>query len=180
MSEVVLNPVSGVPLLGDLLGKLDEAIMQVGFPLWLRAFLELAVSGVACFYLLRLITGRLLPWLATVLVRPACAVVDAARAVLLLPDLAISMAVRRTGHVPPEPVHTYGSVVMTMTDGVQNGVRYLVPKLAAARRANRVALIVVLVAGFLVWNSQACTGTPCVAPVTAWTTSFGVWFNGPS
>src|SRR5262245_26127861 len=97
MSEAVLNPVSDVPLLGGLLGKLDEAVMQVGFPLWLRAFLEIVLTGIVCFHLLRLITRHVLPWAATVLVRPASTVVDATCAVLLLPDFAISMAIRRLG-----------------------------------------------------------------------------------
>lgn len=177
MSEAVLNPVSDVPLLGDLLGKLDEAVTQVGFPLWLRAFLEIVLTGIVCFYLLRLITRHLLPWAATVLVRPVCAIVDAVCAMLLLPDFAISMAIRRLGRVPPEPVHTYGSVVMTMTDGVRSAVNFLVPGLSVARRANGFALTVVLVAGFLIWNHETCAASPCVTPVTAWTASFDAWIG---
>lgn len=174
--ELVLNPLVDVPLLGTVVGKLDEAIAEVGLPLWLRAFVEIVLTGVLCFFLLRLLLRRVVPWLAEAAVRPTLAVTEVARATLLLPDLAVSTAVRRFGRVPPEPVHTYGSMVMAVVDGVQSATRVVLPKLAEVRRLNGVVLLIVLVAGFLFWNSQACaTPSPCVSPVTAWKTSLDTW-----
>src|SRR5262245_37506115 len=100
--DTVLNPLSGLPILGGLLGKLDQAVTQLGLPLWLRALLEMVVTAALAFLLLRLVLNRLLPWAGNAFVEPIVALAEGIRVVLLLPDLAVSRSVRRFGRIPPE------------------------------------------------------------------------------
>lgn len=175
----ILNPLDDVPVVGWAVRMLDEAIAQTGIPMWLRAAVELVVTGIVGYQLLKLVVNRVVPWAGLALVRPVVALMEAVRASLLLPDFAVSTAVRRFGRVPPEPVHTYGQVVTTVVDGAQNAVRTALPKLVATRRTPKALLMVLLVVGFLAWNSQACDSkTACLTPVTAWTTSFDAWWGG--
>jgi hypothetical protein len=178
--DTVLNPLGSMPILGDLTGKLDQAITQLGLPLWLRALAEMLITAVLTFLLLRLVTIRVLPWAANAFVEPIVALVEGVRVVLLLPDLAVSRSVRRFGRVPPEVVYAYGNVVMTSTDAIQRLVRRALPVLGNTRKARRWMLVALLAVGFLLWNSTTCgsgSGSTCTTPVTEWTTSLHTWWG---
>lgn len=176
--NTVLNPLGGFPLLGSIIGKVDQLVTQLGLPLWLRAMLEMAVTAALAFVLLRLLTNRVLPWAATVLVGPTVSLAEGLRVLFLLPDLAVSRLLRRFGRIPPEAVYAYGNVVMTVIDGSQQLVRRILPTLQHARQARRWMLIAVLALGFVVWNGVSCdagSGSTCQTPVSVWTASFHQW-----
>ena len=178
--DTVLNPLSAVPLLGSLIGKVDEVAGQLGLPLWLRAMVEMAITASLAFLLLRLLTSRVLPWASTVLVGPTVSLAEGLRVALLLPDLAISRLSRRFGRIPPEAVYAYGRVVMTVIDAIQQFFRRILPTLEHVRRARRWMLIALLVLGFVVWNSVSCdsgSGSTCRTPVSVWSASFHQWMG---
>ncbi|MFD9893254.1 hypothetical protein ACFWY9_28240 [Amycolatopsis sp. NPDC059027] len=171
----VLSPVAAVPVLGDVVGFLDGAARQVGLPFAFRAFLELVVAGVFAYLLLRLVTARLLPWAGEALVLPVTMLTRGALVLLLLPDLGISCLVRRFGRTPPEFVYGYGAAVVAVVEAVEDLVRRGLPKLAFTRAMRPWLLIVLLAAGFLLWNNQNCVPgkAQCVSPVQIWVASFG-------
>ncbi|MDX3664283.1 hypothetical protein PV646_43950 [Streptomyces sp. ID05-26A] len=169
-----MTPFAGLPVVGGLVELLDTAIAQLEFPLWLRGFLEFVLLAVLGYLLLRFLARRVLPWVGSLLVAPVVWLIDGLRVVLLLPDLVMAQLVRRGfDRVPPEVVYAYGSVVMAATDGLQELARKALPALAITQRVHGLLLAGLLVAGFLVWNSEECgPGPECVSPVTQWTTSF--------
>jgi hypothetical protein len=172
----VLSPVADVPLLGDLMGFLDGAATEAGLPFWLRTFAELVAAGLLTYVLLRVATGRLLPWAGTALLVPAAMVTKATVVVLLLPDLGVSRVVRRFGRTPPEFVYGYGAAVVGVVEAVEELLRRALPKLSLTRSMRPWLLILLLVAWFLVWNHVDCaagTDSSCVSPVQLWTSSFG-------
>jgi hypothetical protein len=172
----VLSPVADVPLLGDLVGLLDGAAADLGMPFFLRTFAEFVAGWVLAYLLLRVLTGRLLPWAGTALLVPAMMVTQAVVVVLLLPDLGISRRARRSGRTPPEFVYGYGAAVIGVVEAVENLLRRALPKLALTRLIRPWLLILLLVAWFLVWNDAGCaagTGASCVSPMEQWLSSFG-------
>lgn len=112
----VLSPVSDVPVLGDLVGLLDDAATQFGFPFWFRTFAELVVAVVLTFILLRVLTAKLFPWLGGALAHPLTQLTRALLVLLLLPDLGASRLARRFGRTPPEIVYGYGSGVVAVVE----------------------------------------------------------------
>ncbi|MGQ0778270.1 MAG: hypothetical protein ACT4NY_28330 [Pseudonocardiales bacterium] len=50
-----INGLTGLPLLGPMVGYVDSAAVDVGLPLWLREFAVLALLGVLAYLALRLI-----------------------------------------------------------------------------------------------------------------------------
>ncbi|HEY3753847.1 MAG TPA: hypothetical protein VGL80_32040 [Pseudonocardiaceae bacterium] len=182
LSEV-LNPLSGTPLLGYLVTLVDGIAAQIGITFWLRTFFELVLAGIGCYALLRLITRRVIPWLATILVRPVVELMELLRVFLLLPDLGISRVTRGFGRAPHEVVYAYGTAVMTVADRLQGAARAGLPALAITRRIHGLVLVGVLVLSFLVWNSQTCAtgdGKSCTSPVTQWTASFKASLPSPT
>jgi hypothetical protein len=176
----VLNPLAGVPVLGWLIGLLDEVLIQIGMTFWIRAFVEMIVAAFAAYFVLRLAVSRFLPWIGVAVVGPVTAAAEAVRVVLLVPDLVVSSVTRRFRRAPAEIVYGYGTVVMTFVDGLQDVARSVLPKLAITRKIQPWLLIVLLAALFMVWNNQKCTAGPdatCFSPVSAWTTAVGVWFD---
>ncbi|MET8994342.1 hypothetical protein [Amycolatopsis sp. NPDC004169] len=164
-----------VPVFGDLVGLVDNAAIQLGFPLPFRAFGELIIVGVLAFFLLRLVTARLLPWAGNALVRPVTMLTQALLVLLLLPDLGIARLARHLRRKPPEAVYGYGSAVLAVVESVEELIRRGLPKLGLVRALRPWALIVLLVAGFLLWNQEECavgTGPTCASPVQAWLASF--------
>lgn len=171
----VLSPVTDVPVFGDLIGLLDNAAVQIGFPLAFRAFGELVVVGVLAFVVLRLVTTRLLPWAGNALVRPVMMLTRGLLVLLLLPDLGIARLTRRFGRKPPEAVYGYGAAVLAVVESVEELIGHGLPKLALTRALRPWALIVLLVAGFLLWNQEDCasgTAPKCASPVQVWLASF--------
>jgi hypothetical protein len=175
-SGEVLSPVNDVPVFGDLVGLVDKAAAQLGLPLPLRAFGELIMVGVLAFVLLRLMTARLLPWAGNALVRPATMLTQGLLVLLLLPDLGVARLARRFGRKPPEAVYGYGAAVLAVIESVEELFRHGLPKLGLVRALRPWVLIVLLVAGFLLWNQQNCasgTAPTCASPVQVWLASFG-------
>lgn len=170
----VLSPVADVPLLGDLVGLLDGAAADLGMPFFLRAFAEFVGAGVLAYVLLRVLTGRLLPWAGTALLVPVMMITQAVVVVLLLPDLGISRRARRSGRTPPEFVYGYGAVVIGVVEAVEGLLRRTLPKLALTRSMKPWLLILLVIAWFLLWNHVDCvgTGTSCVSPTQRWLSSF--------
>ncbi|HEX6339932.1 hypothetical protein [Umezawaea sp.] len=176
----VLNPVAGVPLVGDLLVLLDGFATQLGMPFWMRAFVEFVLVAYLGFALLRLLATRGLPLLGAALVTPVVLLAEAVRVCLLVPDLAVSRVFRRFDRVPPEVVYGYGAAVVAVVDAVQGFARQGLPKLAITRAAPRWVLVVALTAGFLVWNDRECLpveNAVCTSPVNHWTTSLTTWMD---
>ncbi|MEU0531336.1 hypothetical protein [Amycolatopsis tolypomycina] len=175
-SGEVLNPVSDVPVFGDLIGLVDTAATQIGFSLPFRAFGELIIVGVLAFVLLRLVTARLLPWAGNALVRPVTMLTQALLVLLLLPDLGVARLTRHFGRKPPEAVYGYGAAVLAVVESAEELIRRGLPKLGLTRALRPWALIVLLVAGFLLWNQQDCAAgaaPTCASPVEVWLASFG-------
>jgi hypothetical protein len=171
-----LSPVADVPLLGDLMDLLDGAALQIGIPFWLRTFAELVAAGVLAYVLLRVATARLLPWAGTALVLPATLITKATLVVLLLPDLGASRLARRFGRTPPEIVYGYGAAVVGFLESLEELLRRALPKLALTRAMRPWALVLLLVAWFLLWNHLDCAAgvaPSCVSPVQLWSSSFG-------
>lgn len=171
----VLSPVSDVPVLGDLVGLLDDAATQFGFPFWFRTFAELVVAVVLTFILLRVLTAKLFPWLGGALAHPLTQLTRALLVLLLLPDLGASRLARRFGRTPPEIVYGYGSGVVAVVEGVDDLLKRALPKLSLTRAIRPWLLAVLLVTGFLLWNNQDCasgTAPRCASPVQVWLASF--------
>jgi hypothetical protein len=176
----VLNPLADVPVLGWLIGLLDDVLIQIEMTFWLRAFFEMIVAALAAYAVLRLAVNKFVPWLGETLVGPVTAAAEAIRAVLLVPDLVVTSVTRRFRRAPAEIVYGYGTVVMTVVDGLQNVARSVLPKLAFTRKIRPWLLIVLLAVLFVVWNNQECTQGPdatCFSPLRTWTTAVGAWFE---
>ncbi|MGK3207310.1 hypothetical protein [Amycolatopsis sp. MEPSY49] len=172
----LLSPVADVPVLGDLIGLLDSAATQIGFPFWIRTFVELVVAGFLTFALLRLLTAKLFPWLGGALVHPVKLLTRAMLVLLLLPDLGVSRVARRLGRTPPEVVYGYGSAVVAVIEGTEDLVRRALPKFSLTRTIRPWLIGVLLAAGFLLWNNQDCasgTAPRCASPVEVWLASVG-------
>lgn len=175
-----MSPLAGLPLFGGLVELLDTAIAQLGFPLWLRGFVELVIVALLAYMVLRLLATQALPWLGTALVGPVVGVAELLRAVLLVPDYAISLLFRQVfKRIPPEFLYGYGVLVMGAVDGVQSFARRGLPTLSITRRANKALLTALVVLGFLAWNSSECVpaAEACVSPVAYWQTSLTTWFD---
>ncbi|MGW5718980.1 hypothetical protein ACWEVP_22600 [Amycolatopsis sp. NPDC003865] len=172
----MLSPVSDVPVLGDLVGLLDDAATQIGFPFWLRTFGELIVAVVLAFFLLRVLTAKLLPWLGGALVHPLTLLTRGLVVLLLLPDLGASRLARRFGRKPPEVVYGYGAGVMAVIEAIDDLLKRALPKLSLTRAIRPWLIGVILAAGFLLWNNQDCasgTAPQCASPVQVWLASVG-------
>ncbi|UOZ11329.1 hypothetical protein [Amycolatopsis sp. WQ 127309] len=164
-----------MPVLGDLVGLLDDAATQFGFPFWFRTFAELVVAVVLTFILLRVLTAKLFPWLGGALAYPLTQLTRALLVLLLLPDLGASRLARRFGRTPPEIVYGYGSGVVAVVEGVDDLFKRALPKLSLTRTIRPWLLAVLLVIGFLLWNNQDCasgTAPQCASPVQVWLASF--------
>lgn len=169
-----VNPLTELPVLGILVHLVDKLLDQLGFPFWLRTFAEIIVIAVSAYLLLKFLTRHVLPWAGAALVGPTLTLTEGVRTLLLLPDLGISRLIRHFGRVPPEFVHGYGAVVMSMIDKTQVLIRHGLPKLSFARFVRPWLLVSVMALLFLIWNDTECVprqDSMCVSPVSHWTTS---------
>jgi len=175
-----VNPVTEFPVLSWPLGLIDSLAIDLGMPLWLREMVELAVLGIILWTILRLLSGRALPWLGSIGVAPLLLLVGVLRNLLLLPDLAVTIALGRLRRRPPAIVYAYGDAVLAAADGLEAIGRKVLSVGESAHRIPRALLLMVLAGTFLLWNDQHCVATPddiCQSPVHHWTATTGAWFD---
>ncbi|RSN61329.1 hypothetical protein DMH01_19135 [Amycolatopsis sp. WAC 04182] len=149
-----MNPISGLPLIGDLFGLLDEAADRLGFALWFRILLGFVYAAAFGYLVAWLVVTYVVPWAGNALRRPVRKVAEGLRFVLLVPDWALSRAFRRAGHIPPQVVYDYGGVVMRIVDRIQEVTDRGLPKLAGSRAAPPWLLLVFVAFWFLVWGTS--------------------------
>ncbi|GAB3491296.1 hypothetical protein [Amycolatopsis cihanbeyliensis] len=169
-----VNPLTEFPLLGFAVELLDGLLADLGLPFWFRSFVELVALGVLGYHLIGLVLCGLIPRLGRLLAEPGRRLVDLLRTLLLLPELALSRALRARHRRPPGAVYFYGALVLGLGDGLHHLVRVVLAGARALATAPRVLLLILLVGMFLWWNDGSCVGanpSPCVSPVQQWTSA---------
>ena len=170
MIHGVVNPLFDLPGTGWLVRLIDKPLADAGCALWLAEAIELSAVGVLLFVLLQGLTQSVLPRAFPAVVRPTIALVGAVRNVLLLPQLAATAAYDRAQRAPARPVYAYGQAVMAFTDALEAGARWALPRCSGIRKIPDVALFLVLVLLFALWNNTYCdpSDAGCSSPVADW------------
>jgi hypothetical protein len=166
-----LDPLTRLPIVGDLVALVDQALRDAGIALWLAEAAELLVLGIGLYQLLKLLAHRVLPRLLIFAVPLLVGVLGAVRVLLLAPQPAVTAVLDRRGTAPPSALYSYGDGVLTGVDSLQAGIRQLLPPVSRVRVPGFV-LLMSLVTVFLLWNYTFCDPSEpaCVRPITQWVT----------
>jgi hypothetical protein len=173
------NPLLRLPLVRAPLTWLDGAVLGTA-PRWLAELTELVALGVGLYLLLRFTVRILLPALGPWLAVPVGWLVMMLRLVLLAPEWTVTRLLDRLRRLPGPALYAYGDGVLNATDGLATRLEQSLPRLRGLRTVPRWALVLVLVAGFAIWNTATCasdTGTPCVSPIVQWGNDATGWFD---
>ncbi|MFF3752745.1 hypothetical protein ACFYYH_20155 [Streptomyces sp. NPDC002018] len=177
------NPLTELPLVGPLVAGADESVMDLGMPLPLAQAVELILLVLGLFFLGRLLVGRVVPWLARLLVGPVVVLIGGLRVLFLLPDLAVARTARRTAARPPVLVYAYGHAVLDGADHLQSAVRTGFPAVAGVTRWSGKVAGLALLAYALYWNGTYCAGLGgqrgCEAPAAQWVSSVKTTLDEP-
>jgi hypothetical protein len=175
------NPLTGIPVFGGIVRVVHGLLTDLGIPPWMAETVEFIGLLVLIYVLLRLLIGRALPWLATVLEPAAGWFFERVAMVLLLPELAATRVRARLGRPPLAASYGYGDLVLGLVNAATSVSRVVLSVLPKARQAPRgvpVALAALLI---LAWNNGTCTpgevSGRCVSPATHWVTQADHWFK---
>jgi hypothetical protein len=171
------NPLTEFPMVGWLVGLLDTLLTDLGFSMWLAQAIELILLAVLLYFVLDLCLRKVIPRVVAMLVPATATLLDGALVALLLPEYAVTKAVGQ--RTPPAALYFYGELVVRLTDLLKSLLRRVLPPIAAVRRLPKLAVVVVLVLLFAVWNENKCSAidpaTGCVSPVSHWIAEAGKW-----
>ncbi|GAB0107429.1 hypothetical protein JMUB6875_64230 [Nocardia sp. JMUB6875] len=164
------NPLTGLPLVGSVIGWLDKYLLDLRFPLGSAEAIELLVLIVVLFIVLTSVVGRLIPWLATRLLESSGRWITVVPAVLLAPEWLVTRFLGRLGRPPGRFVYSYGDGVLALADCILVVMTAVLRMIRSGAKASRTIAAVLLVLGFLLWNSRTCVGdtAPCVSPAQQW------------
>jgi len=164
------NPLTELPIVGGLVSLLDGLLADLGFPLWFAEAVEFILLAVLLYFTLDLTLRKLVRPVVAMLVRATAALAEVILVALLLPEFALAKAMNK--HAPPAAVYVYGDLVVRLTDTLKSISRRILPPIAEVRRLPKLAVVVILVMLFAVWNQNQCSGNPsaagCVSPVEQW------------
>ncbi|WP_278263547.1 hypothetical protein [Nocardia sp. AG03] len=160
-----------LPLIGGILGETDRLLLDLGYSVWWAQTVEFMILMIVLFVALTTLLGRFVPWVSDALVRRADRLVAPLPALLLAPEWVATTLKVRLGGTPGRVVYGYGDGVLLLVDGVQalltGGLRIL----GVIGRFGRPITCLLIVLGFLSWNSGSCVGgdpQTCVSPARHW------------
>ncbi|MFI6173300.1 hypothetical protein ACIBCN_41435 [Nocardia sp. NPDC051052] len=161
---------TALPLLGGVFESLDKFLLDLRFSMGWAETIEFLVLVVGLFLTLVVAFGRLIPWLATALLESADQWIIAVPAVLLAPEWLITRFLRKLGRPPGPIAYSYGDGVLVFADGTRVVATAVLRLIRSTGRVPRSIAAVLLVLGFLSWNSGTCVDhtAPCVSPVQQW------------
>lgn len=171
---ITMNPLTEIPFGGGLIRQFDKLLLDLGFAArWAETVEFLIIVGVV-FAVLTLAVGKAVPWVSGKLAGHEERLTAPVPAVLLAPEWVVTKALVRAGRVPGSFVHGYGESVLVLVDWLQAALAAVLRLLGSAGKHARPIAGVLLVLGFLSWNSNSCVADtlPCVSPVQHWTTQF--------
>ncbi|WP_297625722.1 hypothetical protein [Nocardia sp.] len=176
--DITVNPLIEIPFSGGLIRQFDKFLLDLGFAVrWAETVEFLVIIGVL-YAVLSLAVGKLLPWVSSKLAGHEERLTAPVPAVLLAPEWAVTKVLVRAGRVPGSFVHRYGEIVLVLVDWLQAALAAVLRLLRSLGKHGRPIAVVLLVLGFLSWNSNSCVADtlPCVSPVQHWIAQF----EGPS
>jgi hypothetical protein len=163
-----VNPLREVPLLGLPLRLLDDFLREAPFPTWLTQFLEFVVLVFLTYWLIKAILTYALPWLSG-RTEAAVRLVELICLALLLPEELVTREMRRRRKNPSAVLFGYSNAILAAGSGVESAIRWLFPRLAAAKAWPTSIPVLIVATLFLLWNSLYCGGTEgCLSPFAQW------------
>jgi hypothetical protein len=172
--ESTTSPLTDIPIVGTVIGWIDAALNDFGWPTAVDQVIEFLLLGVVVYFAGRWFLSEAVPWLATVLVGPVNGFVDVLRAIFLIPDLAVARSARLAKARPPTLMYSYGNVVLDTADHMQSAVRKGLPALSVLSRRPGMLTVVAMVLAFTYWNASYCSGhegRSCESPTAEWVRS---------
>ncbi|WP_160097248.1 hypothetical protein [Kibdelosporangium aridum] len=175
--QTATNPLTDFPVVGGVVQAADSLLRDLNIPLWLAQVVELAGLLLLLHVLLTQVFRRVLPWLAPLLDEALAWTFDRIAMLLLVPELVSTRIRTRKGKPPLSTAYTYGDSVVSLANAAKSVAHVVLDVLPRMRTAPPLvpAMLVFVIA--LVWNSETCTGDPCVSPATQWFTVAGEWFG---
>ncbi|MEV4656285.1 hypothetical protein [Micromonospora sp. NPDC049301] len=153
-------------LLAGWIQRLPVLPAQVRSVLWLPILALVVIIG------LRLLVRRALPWLGRLATAGLGWLAVMLGAVLLLPDVLVSLVYRRTGNRPPALIYGYGDAVVEVALGLRRWAALATPASLRLARVNFGVVLLVALGWLWLWNQGYCpensTGGYCVRPVEMW------------
>ncbi|WP_336081109.1 hypothetical protein [Nocardia sp. SSK8] len=165
------NALAELPLIGDFLGQVDRLLLDLGYSVWWAQTIEFMILMTVLFVVLTTVLGRFVPWVSKALAHRTDRLVAPLPALLLAPEWVATTLIVKFGGTPGRVVYGYGDGVLLLADGVQallaGGLRIL----GVIGRFGRPITCLLIVLGFLSWNSGSCVGgesQTCVSPARHW------------
>ncbi|MFE3725436.1 hypothetical protein [Nocardia sp. NPDC059154] len=164
------SPLTDFPVAGNLVAQLDKLLADFGFSAWWAESVEFIVLVVTLFFVLQVLVGKLVPWLSEKLLGRVDLVTAPVPALLLAPEWVVTKFVVRSGRAPGPFVYSYGDGVLALADGLEVVVTAVLRVLTTVGKHRRLIAAVLVILGFLWWNSGTCVGDsrPCVSPAGQW------------
>lgn len=164
------NPLIDLPLVGWPVALLDKLFIDLGHSAWWAQTMEFMILMIVLFAVATMVLGRIVPWLSAELRAQARWLVAPVPAVLLAPEWLVTKLIVRFGKTPGRIVHGYGDSVLLLASGLETGLIMMARLLGGVGRCGRPIACLLIVFGFLVWNSASCLpdSVTCVSPVQQW------------
>lgn len=165
------NALAELPLVGDFLGQVDQLLLDLGYSVWWAQTVEFMILMIVLFVVLVTLLGRFVPWMSAELVRRTDRLVAPFPALLLAPEWLATTLIVKFGGTPGRIVYAYGDGVLLLEDALKalltGGLRIF----GVIGRFGRPITCLLIVLGFLTWNSGSCVGDgseTCVSPARHW------------
>ncbi|MGS2805889.1 hypothetical protein [Nocardia sp. MW-W600-9] len=164
------NPLIELPLVGGAVAQLDRLLLDLGYSIWWAETMEFMILMIVLFAAVTAVLGRLLPWSCAKLIGHVGLLAAPVPAILLAPEWLVTKLIVRSGRAPGRIVYGYGSGVLLLADGLETGLSTVLRLLVRVGTYGRPIACLLIVLGFLSWNSAACVrdSVPCVSPAQHW------------
>ncbi|MFE7719705.1 hypothetical protein ACFU44_11770 [Nocardia rhizosphaerihabitans] len=164
------NPLIELPVAGGLVAQLDKLLLDLGYSVWWAETMEFMILMIVLFAVTTAVFERLIPWLSDKLLGQAGLLTAPVPAVLLAPEWLVTKLMIRSGYTPGRIVFGYGDGVLLLTDGLEAGLTTVLRFFGAVGKYGRPIACLLIVFGFLSWNSSSCVrdSESCVSPAQHW------------